>query len=218
MSNFYVINELYESSHYNGWISKINKYDEAVDLVAIRKNKPELVQLDKWLWNDLKINVYDRYNENKTDGYYLTKDELSNIMRWKLIRGKFRPLQKMVDGNSEDNVKLYTGNALDILCNDKKKLYGDWKKALKELTTLKGIGVATASIILAVFLPEICPFMSDEVLIAANNCKLDYTIKAYINIQQELEKKAQKINSKRANGLSAEILGKALWTVVALNN
>lgn len=39
----------------------------------------------------------------------------------------------------------------------------DIGKAIAELTTLKGVGPATASAVLAAYAPEIAPFMSDEV-------------------------------------------------------
>lgn len=39
----------------------------------------------------------------------------------------------------------------------------DIKKAISELTVLKGIGPATASAVLAAYAPDIAPFMSDEV-------------------------------------------------------
>jgi hypothetical protein len=40
---------------------------------------------------------------------------------------------------------------------------GDWKSALESLTTLKGVGAATASAVLAAGIPDV-PFMSDELL------------------------------------------------------
>ena len=36
---------------------------------------------------------------------YLSHDELSRVMRWKLARGKMRPLQKAVESNSPDAVE-----------------------------------------------------------------------------------------------------------------
>jgi 3-methyladenine DNA glycosylase/8-oxoguanine DNA glycosylase len=39
----------------------------------------------------------------------------------------------------------------------------DLSEAISNLTVLKGVGPATASAILAVYAPDIAPFMSDEV-------------------------------------------------------
>lgn len=198
--------ELYESNDSKIWTYYLNKYDNTIKLVAKNKNNQELIQLDNWLWNELKNNVYSRYNCNKADGYYLTKNELSNIMKWKLIRGQFRPLQHMIDSNDSNFVKLCSKNALNILLDNNIKI--NWKKAIKELTMLKGVGVATASIILAVFCPELCPFMSDELIKTVYKGKLDYTQKTYDFVQRAL---LEKLNNLDKNTLNVEMLGKALW-------
>lgn len=39
----------------------------------------------------------------------------------------------------------------------------DVSKAVSELTVLKGVGPATASAVLAAYVPDLAPFMSDEV-------------------------------------------------------
>ena len=179
------------------------RYDEAIKILSEKKVKKNLINLDKWLWNDLKKDVYER-NE-----YCLTKTELSNIMRWKLLRGTFRPsLQSLVDSNSEDLVKECTGKAFNILCNDKTK----WTEALKELMALKGIGVATASIILAIFSPEYCPFMSDEVINLFYTGKNPYTVSVYKNIQSKVIEKINQLNNNSDIVWNPEMFGKAVWS------
>ena len=176
----------------------LEKYDLAIDLISKKKGKCQLIELDEWLWKDLKKDVYRRYKKNPLDGYYLTKSELSDIMKWKLMRGKFRPLQQMVDSNSEDFIRECTGKALNILCNNSSK----WKEALKELVLLKGIGIATASIILAIFSPE-CLFMSDEV-IKLYYPKMLYTVPVYKNIQSNIIKEINLLD----DNWNAEMYGK----------
>ena len=39
----------------------------------------------------------------------------------------------------------------------------DLRRAITELTVLKGVGPATASAVLAAYAPDVAPFMSDEV-------------------------------------------------------
>ena len=203
--------DLYKVNDSSVWKTYLEKYEGVIELVSKNKKKDELIQLDKWLWNNLKKDVYDRYKKEPLNGYYLTKNELSNIMKWKLIRGKFRPLQKLVDSNSEDTVTLCTGKALNILCDVNDKEYNNWKNALKELMKLKGIGVATASIILAIFVPTFCPFMSDEVIESVYDGKIDYTLSVYLNIQSKLVDKVQLINVSCDMVWNTEMLGKALW-------
>lgn len=187
-------------------------YDRTIEFISVNKQKIELIELNKWLWKDLKNSVYERYRQNPSNGYYLTKIELSNIMKWKLMRGKFRPLQKLVDSNSEDSVKLCTNKALNILCNDNTK----WKESLKELMILRGIGVATASIILSIFSPEYCAFMSDELINLFYNGKNPYTVTVYKDIQSKLLEKINSINLNSDIVWNPEMFEKALWTYETL--
>jgi hypothetical protein len=194
----------------------LSNYDKAIERVSMKKGKEDLIELDKWLWKELRNNVYERYRQNPLDGYYLTKTELSNMMKWKLMRGKFRPsLQQLVDSNPEDFIRLCTNKALNILCNNNSK----WKESLKELMLLKGVGIATASIILSIFSPDYCLFMSDEVISFIYTGRISYTITVYKNIQSTL---IEKINLLNLNNniivWNMEMFGKALWSYEILNN
>lgn len=203
------MSDLFNSDDPKLWISYLNKYDCAIKSIAINKKKEEFVNLDKWLWNSLKKDVCNRNKIDPVNGYYLTKVELSNIMKWKLIRGNFRPLQKLIDSNTEDNVKLCTGNALTILYNDQLK----WKKAATELIKLKGVGIATASIILALF-TKCCPFMSDEVIESVYDNEIKYTLPVYVVIQEKLENKMKMLNFNGDTKFDVAMIEKALWTFV----
>lgn len=88
----------------------------------------------------------------------------------KLSRGKFRPLQKLLDSNSPEEVVIFSTQAFEYMKNSepfgssvKKEAHKNWKKAIKSLMNLKAVGVATY--ILAPFFPELVPFMSDEAMI-----------------------------------------------------
>lgn len=212
---------LYEHNHIELWDRYYAAYKDAVKLVSTQKKKNELIALDEWLWKDLKNDVYDRYKLQPSEGYYLTKEELSKIMTWKLIRGKFRPLQKLVDSNSSESVKSYSNKALTILCSEENKNNRNWKAALKELNNLKGIGVATSSAILSIFAPDMCPFMADEVIDTVYCGKRDYTLPVYVSIQSSLIEKMHILNghvrelSNEHSGnhkWDVEMIGKALWT------
>ena len=208
--------KLYKSDDPKKWTSYLTQYNKTVKLTADCKNEHELVHLDNWLWCKLNKKVYSRFK--KKGAFYLKKSELSDIMTWKLSRGKFRPLQKLVDSNSVESVKLCTGKALDILCNEENDKFDDWKAALKELITLKGIGVATASIVLAVFSPIHCPFMSDEVIESVHDGKLDYTNSVYLSIQSKLTNKMEILNANKSEVIwDVEMMGKALWATSMLH-
>lgn len=69
--------------------------------------------------------------------------------------GTFRPkLLSLVQSNDASTIEETTISAF--------KLLPDATKALKTLTALKGIGPATASLLLSVAAPDTTPFFSDE--------------------------------------------------------
>ncbi|KAK3726646.1 hypothetical protein QZH41_012278 [Actinostola sp. cb2023] len=69
---------------------------------------------------------------------HLTKDELIQLMQWKLSRGKFRPrLIEFIKSNTPETITENTTLAF--------KQLPDVEKAIKKLSELKGVGPATAS-------------------------------------------------------------------------
>jgi hypothetical protein len=71
--------------------------------------KKNLVQLDEWWRQVLPPAIKGRQRA------HITLAELSHVMKWKLTRGKMRPLQKLVDGNSEDDVQQLSTEAFSIV-------------------------------------------------------------------------------------------------------
>jgi hypothetical protein len=67
--------------------------------------KKGLVDLDQWWRNDLAAAIKARHPA------YITRAELSRLMKWKLTRGKMRPLQKLVDSNDEGDVQTLSTHA-----------------------------------------------------------------------------------------------------------
>lgn len=185
------------------WGEMLSKYDEAILVVSNRRKRVELIELDKFWRNELADRV------NLRTPKHIKLQELSKVMEWKLLRGKARPLQKLVDSNHPDLVVECSSQAFDHL---ESKQYAE---AFKKLCILKGIGQATASAILAPFAPLNCPFMADEVMEAALPAeKRDYTSKIYDKMCSALTKKAKQLGG----SWSAENVGKALWTKAILSS
>lgn len=74
------------------------------------------------------------------------------------------------------------------------------RQALETLTSMKGIGPATASAILSFGdLDGACPFLSDEAMYAFGivNSKgtLDYTLDSWITLREACDKKAEELNA-----------------------
>ena len=151
----------------------MKKQEKAIESLkrGKRKNKEELiknmklVEFDKYLFDELHKTIKERDKESNDD--YMTLAELSIVMKWKLFRGQFRPrLQNLIDSNKNKDVIECTKNAFKIIPKAIKNnnIYDidQLKASINKLTKLRGVGVATASLILAIY-TKIVPFMADEV-------------------------------------------------------
>ncbi|GFP95608.1 hypothetical protein PHJA_001705000 [Phtheirospermum japonicum] len=113
------------------------------DAVIKGLEKSNLVALDDFYRNELP-NLLHRQDPNP----YITIDELSRLMEWKLARGKWRPrLLSFVSSLNDAVVRDTSGKAFASL--------PDVSKAVGELTVLKGMGPATASAVLAAYAPDV---------------------------------------------------------------
>ncbi|KAH7094665.1 hypothetical protein FB567DRAFT_586023 [Paraphoma chrysanthemicola] len=93
---------------------------------------------------------------------FLLKEEVEKLVEWKLKHGTFRPkLLSLVQSNHESYIDSVTRAAFDQL-PDTKLSTKDVLAAVKKLSELKGIGPATASLLLSVGKPKEVPFFSDE--------------------------------------------------------
>jgi len=118
--------ELFSVSCTSTWGKNLNLYDYAVKLVGRRRKKEiELVKLDHQHWK-----------KNNPIKHFLTLSELSDVMKWKLLRGKSRPIQHLVDSNANSDVVVVTEQAIKLIRSGDKH----WKEALEKLSELKGFG------------------------------------------------------------------------------
>lgn len=191
------------------WLHFHNRYAEALQEVAKKKKRPDLVDLDHFLHNELPGLVIIRSPKP-----HVTHEELAKVMKWKLARGKMRPLQKVVESNSSAVVVQVSTKAIEQLTQ------GHWDKAFVQLCELRGIGTATASALLSFLDEAACPFMADEVIDAVYPGERDYTMKIYEYMRPKLIQKAHDLNELHGqDGVSwtAEAVGRALWTCAQLN-
>lgn len=188
----------------------LERYDDSLALrAAASKSSADLVALDSWYRQDLRALVSARTPP------HLTVAELGKLMEWKLAvrlpssslhqrlilrpqHGKWRPrLLQLALSNPAPLVLSTTTTAYSL----------DPLPALKLLNTLKGVGPATASAILALFRPSTEPFMSDEAYEAMGLGKAEYTVKGW-------EKFREAMGERRESGgwESVEELEKAAWS------
>nr|XP_057917182.1 uncharacterized protein zgc:112496 [Doryrhamphus excisus]XP_057917183.1 uncharacterized protein zgc:112496 [Doryrhamphus excisus] len=173
---------LFECEH-DIWRTVDGKYWHVVEAKANKsKTSGKLLDLDKWYQEELPTVISSRCDK------HVTLSEMVKLMEWKLTRGKFRPrLQQLVASNSEDTVEKCSSKAFGLL--------PDVSAAIAELSTLKGIGPATASALLAAGAPEQAAFMSDEAMESIPGlAPIQYTAKHYTRYLDKMLEKTKKLN------------------------
>ncbi|KAK1323959.1 Disease resistance protein RPM1 [Acorus calamus] len=138
--------ELFRSSDVCTWKQCLSSHQSVIESLS----KPNLVSLDAFYRTHFPRTLHERDPKP-----FITRSELTQLMQWKLTRGKWRPqLLGFVSSLDETHVDSASKKAFASL--------PDFAKAVTELTALKGVGPTTASAIFAAYAPEVSPFMSDE--------------------------------------------------------
>ncbi|RAH60861.1 hypothetical protein BO85DRAFT_456564 [Aspergillus piperis CBS 112811] len=154
----------------SSWTATGTRSKAEEEFIAAKVN--EFLSLDGFRYEGLRGVVATRAQaEEGKDGYgYLEKDELVRLMEWKMQHGTFRPaLLGMIRSNSEPVVRDATGRAFKALTTHRTSKEGDEEEkfpseALDILTkALRGVGVATASLVLSLASTADVPFYSDDV-------------------------------------------------------
>ncbi|KAJ4237195.1 hypothetical protein NW759_000316 [Fusarium solani] len=126
------------------------------DISSTKSAKPgqkTLEALDEYRYND----ALDMFSPGK-DTRPMKLDDIKTLVEWKLRHGKFRPtLMKLVSSNDADTAEDIVKQAIDAYKEDT-----NIDAALNVLTKLKGIGPATASLLLAVHDANRVIFFADE--------------------------------------------------------
>ncbi|KAI1762333.1 DUF1479-domain-containing protein [Hypoxylon sp. FL1150] len=135
----------------------LDQYESLIESISSAKpaklGQKTLVELDQFRYDDA-VNQF----QSKRPKRQIRLDDVKALVDWKLRHGKFRPtLMKLVSSNDEDFLEGTIREAMEGYWTD-----SDEAKALDKITRLRGIGPATASLLLSVHDPNRVIFFSDE--------------------------------------------------------
>ncbi|KUJ24199.1 uncharacterized protein LY89DRAFT_571761 [Mollisia scopiformis] len=118
-----------------------------------KEGQTSLEELDKFRYQ------YAPMNFSMNAGKTLDSEALQKLAEWKVRHGKFRPaLQKHIASNNDEGIASATTEAFEHYASNKDNIAG----TIEKLTVLKGVGPATATLILSVHDPQNVIFFSDE--------------------------------------------------------
>jgi len=134
-----------------------------------------LEELDKFRYEDAPA-----AHAKMTGGVTMELQDVQKLVDWKLRHGTFRPtLPKLVASNTNDSIQQITADAFALY----ETFPSDTSAVIKKLSELKGIGPATASLLLAVYDPDHVIFFSDEayrwLCCNGESTKVKYTTKEF---------------------------------------
>ncbi|KAB5578370.1 hypothetical protein GE09DRAFT_1168971 [Coniochaeta sp. 2T2.1] len=173
----------------------LDKYEDCIEAISASKaSKPgdkTLAQLDKYRYGA----AIDEFSGEKPKKH-MGLDDVKTLVQWKLRHGKFRPtLMNLVSSNSPDFVKKTVQEA-----SDSYRKNSDAAAALAILTKLKGIGPATASLLLAVLDPDRVIFFADEAFYwlccGGKKESIKYNAKEYQALSGEARKLCKRLKVK----------------------
>ncbi|KAL8791232.1 MAG: hypothetical protein Q9213_000189 [Squamulea squamosa] len=167
--------------------------------------------------------------QRKKDGEaFLEKTEVQSLVEWKLKFGTYRPsLAKLVASNPVEDVRKTTASAFALMSDNPNP-----SKAITTLSKLKGIGPATASLLLSCYDPITIPFFSDELFrwlhwqtdVNGNtkkrksketqdggnlNRKIGYTAKEYASIFEKTSALRERLSKESGQTITAVDIEKA---------
>jgi len=194
---------LWEEDSPSLWRGHLDAYAERL----ARLNKDRLADLDA------RMAVIAEAVTGRAEPH-LTSAELVTAVDWKLTRGKFRPrLLGFAQEHADEDVR-----ELSAECFAKARRGGAaaLSEALTRLCSLRGIGPATASLLLSLGSPDV-PFFSDEAFAAVfPGTKPKYTMPELTSFAKALQAKAKALNAAAGDAAwAAREVERALWSAAA---
>jgi hypothetical protein len=174
--------DVWESNDVGLWESCWNNYELHIQNSA----KPDvLIELDEW--------YYKTFPNVMKEQKYINLDQYIMMIQWKLNRGVYRPsLLKYARAQDESAVQEASACVYTAFKGGDCRSFDNVKVAINMFTKLKGVGVATASVLLSAICPSV-PFMSDELLriVLRQPTKFKYSMPEYKQCYEQATEKAK---------------------------
>jgi hypothetical protein len=188
--------KLWRTNTCDAWQAALNRYTDTIRAQQVKG----LPDVDAWYREELPARIAARHPA------YITLVELERATVWKMKRGVWRERNRqLLRGNPTGTVKHLSTTAFGSM--------PDPRKPVAILSTLAGVGPATASAVLACCAPAIYPFFDE--LVAAQIPRLGkvaFTAAYYQRYAAALRERAAQLNERCTHqGWTAHDLSQALW-------
>jgi len=191
---------LWELEACAAWDTALDAYPDALEASGGGK----LRALDRWYHLQWPADVRAR------QPLAVTRDELLQVIRWKMGRGVWRERNlRLAETNQAADVARCTEAALAAV--------PDMRRPLDSIASLRGVGVATASAVLAALYPAHYPFLDD--VVGAQVPELGapaFTMKYYLAYAAALRDRATQLSRQCTHReWTAHAVGLALWSAAS---
>lgn len=189
--------KLWASHKCADWHAALDRYADVIEMQHVNG----LPDLDAWYRDELPALIAARTPP------HITRNEMERVTKWKMKRGVWR----------ERNRLLVMSNALALVKRITQEAFAaipDPRKPVDLISTLAGVGPATASGVLACVAPAIYPFF-DELVAAQIPAlgKVAFTATYYQRYAAQLRDRAERLQAKCAHQKwTAHDVGQALWS------
>ena len=216
------------SGNLAAWSKSLKLYPRVInEMVRTSKTKKKTGATNKYSWGEkyqciktLKKNDiwwHSEFGELMSTGGCCSKEDLKKMLQWKWSRGKYRPGRtRFQDHNHNEDVKETTRQTLKILSPlDDDNEGGELKpdeidaivtEAIQCAQSMPQVGPATATAILAAYVPKFCPMYADESMESVGMYREPYTCARYCEYAGLLRQKAKELGGEWDANMVADAL------------
>ncbi|KAL7962064.1 hypothetical protein V8C34DRAFT_271991 [Trichoderma compactum] len=182
--------------------SYLSQYPSLVEAIPAKNGQKTLSELDQYRY----VDAVDTFNLKKPKRE-MDLDDVKLLVEWKLRHGKFRPTLMSLVSFNPPSASQTIQFAIKSYSSSK-----DIGSGVRLLSELKGVGPATASLLLSVHDPERVIFFSDEAFYwlccEGKKAPIKYNPKEYLTLRTEAETLAKRL------GVSAMDIEKVAYVLM----